>query len=41
MEMFATSAGIKLLHVRFRGAGPALNALLSGAVQAWPRCRAR
>jgi tripartite-type tricarboxylate transporter receptor subunit TctC len=34
MEMFATSAGIKLLHVPFRGAGPALNALLSGTVQA-------
>jgi tripartite-type tricarboxylate transporter receptor subunit TctC len=34
MEMFATSAGIKLLHIPFRGAGPALNALLSGTVQA-------
>ena len=34
MEMFASSAGIKLLHVPFRGAGPALNALLSGTVQA-------
>jgi tripartite-type tricarboxylate transporter receptor subunit TctC len=34
MEMFATSAGIKLLHVPFRGAGPALTALLSGTVQA-------
>src|ERR1700743_455208 len=34
MEMFAASAGIKLLHVPFRGAGPALNALLSGTVQA-------
>jgi tripartite-type tricarboxylate transporter receptor subunit TctC len=34
MEMFASSAGIKLLHVPFRGAGPALTALLSGTVQA-------
>ncbi len=34
MEMFAASAGIKLLHIPFRGAGPALNALLSGTVQA-------
>ena len=34
MEMFAASAGIKLLHVPFRGAGPALDALLSGTVQA-------
>jgi tripartite-type tricarboxylate transporter receptor subunit TctC len=34
MEMFATSASIKLLHVPFRGAGPALNGLLSGTVQA-------
>ena len=34
MEMFATSAGIKLLHIPFRGAGPALKALLSGTVQA-------
>ena len=33
MEMFANSAGIKLLHVPFRGAGPALTALLSGTVQ--------
>src|SRR5471030_676700 len=33
MEMFAVSAGIKLLHVPFRGAGPALTALLSGTVQ--------
>ena len=29
MEMFAARAGIKLLHVPFRGAGPALTALLS------------
>lgn len=34
MEMFASSAGIKLLHVPFRGAGPALTAILSGTVQA-------
>lgn len=34
MEMFASSADIKLLHVPFRGAGPALTALLSGTVQA-------
>lgn len=34
MEMFAASAGIKLLHVPFRGAGPALTALLSNTVQA-------
>jgi len=32
--MFAANAGIKLLHIPFRGAGPALNALLSGTVQA-------
>lgn len=34
MEMFAASAGIKLLHVPFRGAGPALTALLTNTVQA-------
>src|SRR5689334_5818638 len=34
MEMFTNSAGIKLMHVPFRGAGPALTALLSGTVQA-------
>lgn len=34
MEMFAAAAGIKLLHVPFRGAGPALQGLLSGTVQA-------
>ncbi|MEA2992931.1 MAG: putative tricarboxylic transport rane protein [Alphaproteobacteria bacterium] len=34
MEMFAASAGIKLLHVPFRGAGPAVTALLSDTVQA-------
>jgi len=34
MEMFAASADVKLLHVPFRGGGPALTALLSGTVQA-------
>jgi tripartite-type tricarboxylate transporter receptor subunit TctC len=34
MEMFSASAGIKLLHVPFRGAAPALTALLSGTVHA-------
>ena len=34
MEMFAASAGIKLLHIPFRGAGPALTALMGGTVQA-------
>jgi tripartite-type tricarboxylate transporter receptor subunit TctC len=34
MEMFATSAGIKLKHVPFAGGGPALTALLGGHVQA-------
>jgi tripartite-type tricarboxylate transporter receptor subunit TctC len=34
MEMFAASAGIKLMHVPFRGAAPALTGLLSGTVQA-------
>jgi tripartite-type tricarboxylate transporter receptor subunit TctC len=34
MEMFAAAAGIKLLHVPFQGAGPAVTALLSGDVQA-------
>lgn len=34
MEMFAAAAGIKLLHVPFRGAAPALTGLLSGTVQA-------
>lgn len=34
MEMFAAAAGIKLLHVPYRGAGPALNDLLSGQIQA-------
>jgi tripartite-type tricarboxylate transporter receptor subunit TctC len=34
MEMFTNAAGIKLLHVPFRGAGPAVTALLSGTNQA-------
>jgi tripartite-type tricarboxylate transporter receptor subunit TctC len=34
MEMFAAAAGIKLQRVPYRGAGPALNGLLSGTVQA-------
>ena len=34
MEMFAAAADIKLLHVAYRGAGPALNDLLAGQVQA-------
>jgi tripartite-type tricarboxylate transporter receptor subunit TctC len=34
MEMFATSAGVRLLHVPFQGAGPAITALLSGNIQA-------
>jgi tripartite-type tricarboxylate transporter receptor subunit TctC len=34
MEMFTNAAGIKLLHVPFRGAGPAVTALLSGTIQA-------
>jgi tripartite-type tricarboxylate transporter receptor subunit TctC len=34
MEMFAASAGIKLQHIPFRGAAPALNAILTGTVQA-------
>jgi tripartite-type tricarboxylate transporter receptor subunit TctC len=34
MEMFATSAGIKLKHVPFSGGGPALTALLGNHVQA-------
>jgi tripartite-type tricarboxylate transporter receptor subunit TctC len=34
MEMFATSAGIKLKHVPFTGGGPALTALLGNHVQA-------
>ncbi|MBX9752497.1 MAG: tripartite tricarboxylate transporter substrate binding protein [Roseococcus sp.] len=34
MEMFATAAQIRLLHVPFQGAGPAITALLSGNIQA-------
>jgi len=34
MEMFAASAGIKLMHVPFRGAGPALTGLLGKTVLA-------
>lgn len=34
MEMFAAAAGIRLLHVPFQGAGPAITALLSGSIQA-------
>ena len=34
MEMFAHSAGIKLLHVPFTGGGPAVAALLGGTVDA-------
>src|SRR5580692_1161135 len=34
MEMFAASAGIKLLHIPFRGAAPALNVILTGTVDA-------
>ncbi|WP_270934108.1 Bug family tripartite tricarboxylate transporter substrate binding protein [Falsiroseomonas oryzae] len=34
MEMLAASAGIRLLHVPFAGAGPAITALLSGQIQA-------
>ncbi len=34
MEMFAASAGIKLLHVPYTGAGPAVIGLLSGSVDA-------
>src|SRR5437870_12796117 len=34
MEMFAASAGIKLQHVPYRRAAPALTGLLSGAAQA-------
>jgi tripartite-type tricarboxylate transporter receptor subunit TctC len=34
MEMFATSAGIKLLHVPYTGAGPAVVSLLGGNIDA-------
>ncbi len=32
-ELFATKAGIPLLHVPYKGGGPALNAVLGGEVQ--------
>ena len=32
-ELFATKAGIELLHVPYKGGGPALNAVLGGEVQ--------
>ena len=34
MEMFANAAGVKLLHVPYRGAGPAVTGVLSGQIQA-------
>jgi tripartite-type tricarboxylate transporter receptor subunit TctC len=34
MEMFTGAAGIKLNHVPYRGAGPALNDLISGQIKA-------
>jgi tripartite-type tricarboxylate transporter receptor subunit TctC len=34
MEMLAAAAGIRLLHVPFTGAGPAITALLGGQIQA-------
>jgi tripartite-type tricarboxylate transporter receptor subunit TctC len=34
MEMFTTNAGIKLSHIPYRGAGPALTDLLSGEIKA-------
>jgi tripartite-type tricarboxylate transporter receptor subunit TctC len=34
MEMFAASAGIRLLHVPYSGAGPAVTGLLGGQIQA-------
>jgi len=34
MEMLAAAAGIRLLHVPFGGAGPAITALLAGQIQA-------
>ena len=34
MEMLANASGIRLLHVPFQGAGPAITALLSGNIQA-------
>jgi len=34
MEMLAAAAGVRLLHVPFGGAGPAITALLGGQIQA-------
>src|SRR5205085_11370579 len=34
MEMFASNAGVKMMHVPFTGGGPAVVALLGGQVQA-------
>lgn len=34
MEMFATTIGLKLVHVAYRGAGPALNDVIAGHVHA-------
>ena len=34
MEMFAKAADLRLVHVPYRGAGPALNGLLGGQIQA-------
>jgi tripartite-type tricarboxylate transporter receptor subunit TctC len=34
MEIFARSAGLDLVHVPFKGGGPAMNALISNEVQA-------
>lgn len=34
MEMLASAAGVRLLHVPFQGAGPAIAALLGGNIQA-------
>jgi tripartite-type tricarboxylate transporter receptor subunit TctC len=34
MEMFTNAAGIKLNHVPYRGAGPAMNDLISGQIMA-------
>src|ERR671920_1921742 len=33
MEMFATEAGLKVVHLPHRGAGPAVTGLLSGQIQ--------
>ena len=34
MEIFATSAGIKLFHIPYQGGGPAVTAILGGQVEA-------